>query len=124
VVLTRISDKRKTAIAGYSGFVAAGRNHGRREDLRGGGLIRSIGGLAAMMIRGAEERKLSDEWLLGSGDFVESVLRDSDNSSESGKPYIDVKEVSEKSGISGEQILEPSRSRKVSNARKQFFYRA
>jgi len=123
-VLTRFSDKRKIAIAGYCGFVAAGLNQGRREELRGGGLIRSIGGLTAMMTRGLEERELSDERILGSGDFVESVLRVNDNSSVSGKPSIDdvLKEVSEKSGISREQILGPSRSRRVSNARKQFFF--
>jgi hypothetical protein len=122
-VLTRFSDKRKNAIAGYRGFVASGLNQGRREELRGGGLIRSTGGIAAMMARGPEERELSDERILGSGDFVESVLRDSDNSSASGKlSVVDVlKEVSEKSGISSEQILGPSRSRSISNARKQFF---
>lgn len=121
-VLKRFSDRRKNAIAGYGGFMAAGLTQGRIEELRGGGLIRSIGGIAAMMTRGPEERELSDERILGSGDFVESVLRDSDNSA-NGKLSIDdvLKEVSEKSGISIEQILGPSRSRSVSNARKQFF---
>ena len=124
-VLKRFSDKRKIAITGYSGFVEAGLNQGRREDLRGGGLIRSIGGIAAMMSRGTEERELSDERILGSGDFVESVLRESDNNSSiNGKPSIDdvLKEVSEESGISREQILGPSRNRRISNARKQFFH--
>jgi putative transposase len=123
-VLTRFSDKRKISLAGYSGFVAAGLNQGRRDELLGGGLIRSIGGIAAMVARGPEERELSDERILGSGDFVESVLRDSDNSSVSGKYSIDdiLKEVSEKSGISREQILGQSRNRRVSSARKQFFF--
>jgi len=122
-VLMRFSDKRKKAIAGYSGFVEAGLNQGRREELRGGGLIRSTGGIAAMMKRGPEERELSDERILGGGDFVESVLRDSDDSRAGEKPSIDdvLKEVSEKSGISSEQILGPSRSRSISNARKRFF---
>jgi REP element-mobilizing transposase RayT len=123
-VLMRFSDKRKVAITGYNGFVGDGLNQGRREELRGGGLIRSIGGIAAMMSRGFEERELSDERILGSGDFVESVLRESDNNSSiNGKPSIDdvLKEVSEESGIRREQILGPSRSRRVSNARKQFF---
>jgi hypothetical protein len=77
-VLTRFSDRRESAIDGYSGFVAAGFNQGRREELRGGGLIRSAGGLAAIISRSSVERELSDERILGSGDFVESVLRDSD----------------------------------------------
>ena len=123
-VLTRFSDKRKVATTGYSGFVEAGLNQGRREELRGGGLIRRIGGIATMMSRGPEERELSDERILGSGDFVESVLRESDHISINGKPSIDdvLNEVSEESGISREQILGPSRNRRISNARKQFFY--
>jgi chromosomal replication initiation ATPase DnaA len=75
--------------------------------------------------KGASERELSDERFLGSGNFVESVLQESDNkSSINGKPSIDdvLKEVSEESGISREQILGPSRNRRISNARKQFFH--
>lgn len=78
-----------------------------------------------MMTKGPEEREQSDDRILGSGDFVESVLRDSDTSSISSKPTIDedLQDVSEKSGISREQILGPSRSRIVSSARKQFFFK-
>jgi putative transposase len=125
-VLTRFSDKRKTAIVGYSGFVAAGLNQGRREELRGGGLIRSAGGQAAIISRSPEERELSDERILGSGDFVESVLLDRDNNGESCKLTIEevLKEVADKSGISREQILGASRCRNVSCARRQFFENA
>lgn len=122
-VLTRFSERRQAAVDGYRGFVAAGFNQGRREELRGGGLIRSAGGLVAIIQRSPEERELSDERILGSGDFVESVLRDNDKSGETGKPSIDdvLKEVAEKSGISKEQILGASRCRRVSSARKQFY---
>jgi hypothetical protein len=125
-VLTRFADKRKDAISGYCGFVEAGLSQGRREDLRGGGLIRSMGGIAAMLEGSAEERELSDERILGGGDFVESVLRNNDKNWTSGKASIDdvLKDVSEKSGISREQILGPSRNRRISKARKKFFYAA
>jgi hypothetical protein len=122
-VLTRFSGRRKAAVGGYSGFVAGGFNQGRREELLGGGLIRSAGGLAAILSRSPVERELSDERILGNGDFVESVLRDIGNSADRGKLSIEdvLIEVAEKSGISREQILGASRNRKVSSARKQFF---
>lgn len=122
-VLARFSDKRKTAITGYSGYVAAGLNQGRREELRGGGLIRSAGGQAAIISRSSKERELSDERILGSGDFVESVLQDRDKNGENRKPTIEevLKEMADKSGISSEQILGTNRCRNVSRARRQFF---
>lgn len=125
-VLTRFSGLQKTAVDGYSRFVAVGFSQGRREELRGGGLIRSAGGIAAIMARSPEDRDLSDERILGGGDFVESVLRGSDHSGGREKPSVDeiLKDVAEKSGISGEQILGASRSRSVSKARKLFFVTA
>ena len=125
-VLTRFSDLQKAAVDGYRGFVADGFSQGRREELRGGGLIRSGGGAAAIMARSPEDRDLSDERILGGGDFVESVLRDSDHSGGREKPSVDeiLQEVAEKSGISREQILGASRNRSVSKARKLFFVAA
>lgn len=125
-VLARFSERRHAAIASYRDFMAAGYDQGRREELRGGGLIRSMGGLAAILSQSPEERQASDERILGSGEFVESVLRKSDIHSNKLTTTIDdvLKEVAARSGISCEQILGASRSRSVSNARRQFFQRA
>lgn len=122
-VLSRFSDKRNKSIPAYNGFVAAGLHQGRRDELRGGGLIRSSGGIAAIMTRKPDEHELSDERILGSGEFVESVLLGGENCRLAGMTSIDdiLHEISEKSGISREQILGPSRNRRVSNARKEFF---
>ena len=60
----------------YSAFVKKGASQGRRPDLVGGGLIRSVGGWSALKsIRSAGLRIMSDERILGSNDFVESVLK-------------------------------------------------
>lgn len=125
-VLTRFSALQRTAANSYSGFVADGLGQGRRAELCGGGLIRSAGGIAAAMGRSHEDRELSDERILGGGDFVESVLRDSDQGGGKEKPTVDeiLQEVTEKSGISQEQILGASRNRSVSKARKLFFLAA
>lgn len=49
---------------------------GRRQDLVGGGLIRSQGDWAAVKaLRNAKAYQKGDERILGDGDFVEEVLR-------------------------------------------------
>lgn len=59
----------------YRRFVEKGIGQGRREDLSGGGLIRSMGGWDAVKrLRRAKIFERSDERILGDGDFVESVL--------------------------------------------------
>lgn len=125
-VLERFSESRRAAISGYTDFMAAGCDQGRREELRGGGLIRSMRGLTAILSQSPEERQASDERILGSGGFVESVLRDSDTRINKTTTTIDdvLKDVAARSGINCEQILGASRSRSVSNARRQFFQRA
>ena len=60
----------------YRTFVAEGAAQGRREDLVGGGLVRSLGGWVEVKKsrgRGLAHRK-SDERILGDPDFVEVTL--------------------------------------------------
>ena len=57
-------------------YVEAGIQQGRRRDLVGGGLVRSLGGWAEaekLMLRGQDHIK-SDERILGDSDFVDMVL--------------------------------------------------
>ena len=59
----------------YHLFVQKGIAEGRRNDLIGGGLIRSSGGWANVKaMRRAKIFEKSDERILGDGDFVERVL--------------------------------------------------
>lgn len=59
----------------YAAFVAKGANQGRRPELVGGGLLRSIGGWSALRTsRSAGLRLMSDERILGRKEFVENVL--------------------------------------------------
>jgi hypothetical protein len=56
-------------------FVNKGITQGRRPDLVGGGLIRSVGGwLALKVMRRAQVRMKGDERILGDGEFTQSVL--------------------------------------------------
>ena len=59
----------------YKSFVLKGLNQGRRDDLTGGGLVRSVGGWESLKaMRTAKIWQKSDERILGDGDFVAQVL--------------------------------------------------
>jgi putative transposase len=74
-VLTHFGERRPTARAGYRGFVANGVALGRRPELSGGGLVRSLGGWDEVKRRRkAGEWGKSDERILGDSDFVQAVL--------------------------------------------------
>jgi len=60
----------------YFSYVEAGLDQGHRDDLIGGGLIRSLGGwseVKRLRLKGQDHIK-SDERILGESDFVDSVL--------------------------------------------------
>ncbi len=66
----RVVDARRR----YRAFVAAGVARGRRPDLQGGGLRRSVGGLVGVAsLRRGRERWAADERILGSGAFVDTL---------------------------------------------------
>jgi len=75
-VLAYFSKRKRKAIAGYENFVREGEFQGRRPELVGGGLIRSLGGWAQVVSsrrKGIES--VYDDRILGSSDFVENLLR-------------------------------------------------
>jgi len=60
----------------YRAFVAEGLPQGRRPELQGGGLIRSLGGWQAVaQLRRGREAYQGDERILGSSEFVEQMRR-------------------------------------------------
>jgi REP element-mobilizing transposase RayT len=75
-VLRLFGKKAAAARKAYAAFVAKGRLQGRRPNLVGGGLIRSVGGWT--VLKGYQSdgiRIKGDERILGDSDFVEKVLR-------------------------------------------------
>lgn len=74
-VLHLFGGKLRNARAAYESFVAEGVDQGRRPELVGGGLIRSAGGWSSIQaLRSSGMRVMGDERILGSGDFVQSVM--------------------------------------------------
>jgi len=63
----------------YLTYIKEGIAQGRRPDLIGGGLVRSLGGWSEVVsLRSDKQQLLTDERILGSGDFVEKILREAD----------------------------------------------
>jgi putative transposase len=74
-VLSMFGEKLGAARRRYGGFVKEGLAQDRRQDLTGGGLLRSAGGWEG--VKALREEKLyqrNDERILGDGDFVGRVL--------------------------------------------------
>lgn len=70
----------KEARRTYRQFIKQGLNHGRRPELVGGGLIRSAGGWSAVKaLRKSGMQEVADERILGSSEFVEQIIKESEN---------------------------------------------
>lgn len=77
-VLEQFGPTPQRARARLREFMAAGVSQGRRPELQGGGLRRSAGGWEAVaLLRRGREQWAADERILGSGPFVEQILRES-----------------------------------------------
>ncbi|MDZ7698424.1 MAG: transposase [Deltaproteobacteria bacterium] len=117
-VFVRFGSGIRAARRGYREFVAEGITAGRRDDLIGGGIIRSSGGwlvLKEMRKQGLHFK--SDERILGDSDFVESVLREQEERFErrhrlKARGYnfdMVVGRVAELFHMTAKEILEPSK---------------
>jgi len=103
--------------------VEKGIKQGTREDLQGGGLVRSAGGETAGLLGcRAEEREKGDARILGSGDFVDATLHESETLLE--KKYLPKRPIEElieivagKLGLKPELICSGNRQRQYSEAR-------
>ena len=130
-ILGLFGDKVSTARCRYRVFVEKGIADGERQELTGGGLIRSVGGwAAAKALRKANALQKGDERILGDGDFVEAVLSEAKEAYE--RKYrlkakgIDVDSVAQRaaeiSGIEPSQVWAPGKQPKVVQARSLLCY--
>ena len=78
-VLLNFSEKESEARRNYRRFVQNGIKEGKRWDLTGGGLIRSHGGWSELKkLKRGKIRVKGDERILGDSDFVENVLKETE----------------------------------------------
>ena len=77
--LSWFGERETVAKRAYLTYVREGVSQGRRPDLVGGGLVRSFGGWSAVLsLRSSKQKSLTDERILGSGTFVEEILKEAD----------------------------------------------
>ncbi len=115
-VLGRFGDKVGEARKAYTAFVAAGIGQGRRDELVGGGLRRSLAFLGR-----TKERESYDERILGSGRFVEALWKEEQLRERLG-PQMNllelVERVSEALGVPVRTVLRRSRNADATTARQ------
>jgi REP element-mobilizing transposase RayT len=130
-VLGLFADKESEARRKYRLFVKKGIDQGKRDDLTGGGLIRSTGGWEQVkMLRKSGIRLKGDERILGSSEFVLDVLKSSEErlkkkyELKTGKydfEYV-IKRVGKILGVKREDILGPGRRPEKTKARNLVCY--
>jgi putative transposase len=108
-----------------------GVDEGRRLDLVGGGLLRSVGGWRGLKeLRDGGEKVRADERILGGSEFVERVLRESEEEWERRsllrQKGISLKHLLEKVsghfGVDSEDLKSGSKARNVAKARAVLCY--
>jgi len=78
-ILQRFGEERRKAIRDYRKFVEEGMKQGKRLDLVGGGLIRSLGGWSQVLSpRDVKGKMRHDTRILGGDNFVKDILREAD----------------------------------------------
>jgi REP element-mobilizing transposase RayT len=78
-VLAYFGKREKRAVERYEDFVRKGIASGRRPELVGGGLIRSLGGWSQVLsLRRTGSKVFSDERILGSSEFVQDVISEAE----------------------------------------------
>ena len=78
-VLGRFGKERSKAIRAYRKFIEEGIAQGRRLELTGGGIVRSMGGWSRVLaLRNTGERAEHDARVLGGGNFVAGILSEAE----------------------------------------------
>lgn len=122
-VLLNFGETKKTARRRYREFVEKGIKHGTREDLQGGGLVRSAGGeTAGLLGRAKEDREKGDARILGTGEFVNQALMKAGKDWEKRQedkislPEL-VGKVASHLDLNKERIISASRRKEITDAR-------
>jgi len=125
-VLLQFNATKRKAQNAYRKFVAEGIAQGRSAELTGGGLIRSKGGWSNVVsARRKGQREEYDERILGSGDFVNEIFKESEKKQlrqmkirRTGRTiYNIIKEECAESRVSPAELQGGSRRKTVSDMR-------
>jgi putative transposase len=130
-ILNFFGERESKARKGYASYIREGVKQGRKPELVGGGMLRSVGGWRELKgLRDQGIRVKGDERILGGSDFVEQVLREAEEGYEKRtllkRRGMDLRKLMEK--VAGyyamevEDLRSGSRVRKVARARAILCY--
>jgi putative transposase len=130
-VLRQFHENEGRDIRGYRKFMEEGKEQGRRPELVGGGLIRSLGGWSQVLsLRGSGEKMEYDSRILGGGDFVSEIIREAEKKVRRYLPFGEmdnsieksIKEICVKEGVWEQELRLGVRTRKYSGVRAKIAY--
>jgi hypothetical protein len=130
-VLRQFHGKRGKAIRAYFKFIEEGKNQGRRADLVGGGLIRSLGGWSRVLtLRCNKEKVEHDARILGASEFVGEILKEADEKLRRQLVFMErkgivkrmINEVCAKEGVNEQELRHGGQRRRVSQVRGRISY--
>ena len=131
-VLRQFSETKGKAVRAYRRFMEEGIAQGRRNDLVGGGLVRSQGGWSQVVsLTGKKKKEMKhDVRILGGEDFVGQILKEADKRLTRQLQWggrnkaIDqvIKRLCKEEGIEEEELRNGGKRRKVSEARAKISF--
>lgn len=130
-ILELFGRKPNEAVKKYIEFVKEAKDINHREELSGGGLIRSAGGWKeAVRLSRSRHKQLGDERMLGDGEFVSSILKESEENlnrrehlkREGWDKEKLIKRVCGLMNIKEEDIYKRSKNSRISKARNLLTY--
>ena len=131
-VLAWFGGSERAAVRAYRSYLQEGSAQGRRPELVGGGLLRSLGGWAEVQaVRRRATQVLADPRILGTGAFVERLLAEGDarlqsqhvRASRLGETAAIVRAECQRAGISAEELQMGGRRRRLSAVRARLAVR-
>lgn len=130
-VLRQFSEEKGRAVQAYRKFMEEGKDRGRRPELVGGGLIRSLGNWSQVLsLRGRREKIERDPRILGREDFVTGILRETDKKLRrqlrlgERKALIDqvIKKMCKEEGVEEQELRSGGQRREISKVRAKVSY--
>ena len=123
-ILSYFGNTGKQAVQKYEALIRDRQDKYKGGEYSGGGLIKSMGGLASVLgFRGNGEKEMFDDRILGSGNFVEAVLKGVEEPSCAKMSRQEAaNEVERITGVGYEELSGKSRERRIVRGRAAYCY--
>jgi len=126
-VLNQFGKGEKRSVKAYRKFIEEGKELGKRPELVGGGLVRSLGGWSKVLsLRSRGEETEYDSRILGGGNFVQAVMREAEEAvarqvRKRGTKTIEetIRRICRESEVSEKELVSGGQRRRVTEVRTE-----